>query len=88
MPSAVAKIQTLMEWAPVLQLLSKLSAAKDAAQKAEVSIQILKALAVKTATPVDDAFLALLDAALRTPEGVQLFDYIFAHLASMEIDNA
>lgn len=88
MPSAVAKIQTLMEWAPVLQLVSKLSAAKDAAQKAEVLIQILKALAVKTATPVDDAFLARLDAALRTPEGAQLFDYIFAHLASMEIDDA
>jgi hypothetical protein len=88
MPSAVEKIQTLIAWAPVLQLLSKLSGAKDAAQKADVLIQILKALAAKTATPVDDAFLARLDAALRTPEGAQLFDYIFANLASMEIDNA
>jgi len=88
MPSAVEKIQTLIAWAPVLQLLSKLSGAKDAAQKADVLIQILKALAAKTATPVDDAFLARLDAVLRTPEGAQLFDYIFANLASMEIDNA
>lgn len=90
MPSAVEKIQTLIEWAPVLQLLSKLSAATDAAQKVEIGLQLLKALAVKTATPVDDAFLERLAAALRTPEGARLFAYLFAalaHLDNMETEN-
>lgn len=87
MSDIAGNLRALIVWAPVLQLLSKLSVAKDAAQRAEIVIDLLKAMALRTATPVDDAFLARLDAVLRTAEGAALFDYLFSALSGMEMTN-
>ena len=91
MADVISNIKLLMEWQPVLQLLSQLSAAKDPAQRAELLVRLLQKLADRTPTQADDLLLRKLDAVLKTPAGAELFDFFvaaFVHLSTMETPHA
>lgn len=90
MGDVLGNIKLAVEWAPVLSVLSKLSAAKDSAQKADLLVKLLQGFAAKTPTNIDDVLLAKIDAALDTPAGADLFDYIVGllkTLAEAEVTN-
>ncbi|NBV87919.1 MAG: hypothetical protein EBR88_00115 [Betaproteobacteria bacterium] len=91
MPDVLTSIKALVEWQPVLQILSQLSAAKDTAQRASLWVKLLQKLAARTPSPADDALLEKLDAVLKTPAGADLFEFLLSavtHLATMEPPHA
>jgi hypothetical protein len=83
------KIAALVEWAPVLSLLSDISAAKTNKDKAVEVIKLLTFVARKTKTPVDDDVLERIEAVLLSPAGEELFFYVeklLTAVAAQEID--
>jgi len=72
------KIKQLVEWAPALSLVSAISAAKTAKEKAEGALNLMQFVAAKTDTKIDDDLLERFEAVLLSPQGQELFDYIAA----------
>ena len=91
MSDLVNNLRLMVEWGPALSLLSQLSAAKDSAKRADMLVKLLQTAAAKTPTQFDDVLLKKLDAALDTPAGADLFDYVVAGLkglAELEVNHA
>jgi len=76
--TVAAKVRLLVEWAPALSLLSEISGAETAKEKVDVALRLMQFVATKTQTPIDDEVLARLKAALLSPEGQELFQYVVA----------
>lgn len=73
MPVAIVEqIRLLHEWSPLLGYGRRLGATLDARERAAVIGEMLKWLALKTRTTLDDRIAADIAAVLRTPEGVTL----------------
>lgn len=70
------KIRQLVEWAPALSLVSEVSNAKTAKEKADAALNLMQFVAAKTATPIDDDLLERCEAVLVSPQGQELFDYV------------
>jgi len=81
-PSVIEQILLAREWAPVLRLLSAISTASESAAKAAAALELLKFLAHKTNTRMDDDLLAWLEVALKVPEAKLIFDWL-AHLQNV-----
>ena len=73
--SIVAKIALLAQWAPMLAKLEAVSSAKSPQEKAIAMVSALKLAAGKTATDKDNDVLELIEAVLKTPEGVSLVNW-------------
>lgn len=88
MAKVADKIRLLVDWAPALSLLSEISGAKTAKERAAGVLKLMRFVAEKTDTPVDDDLLERIEAVLASPSGQELFDYVVAlvtALASAEI---
>lgn len=83
MATVADRIQALVEWAPVLSLLSEISAATTTKDKANKVLDALRFVAKKTDTPLDDDLLERVQAVLVSPEGAALFDYIAQLLSAV-----
>ena len=78
MPTVAQKVRLLVEWAPALSLLSEISAANTAKGRAEGALKLMRFVATKTETPVDDDLCERVEACLLSPQGEELFRYIVA----------
>jgi hypothetical protein len=76
MPTVGEKIRQLVEWAPVLSMLSLISAAPTAKERVDVALKLMRFVATKTDTPVDDDLLERIEAVLNSPAGSELLDYV------------
>jgi len=76
MPSIVTQIQLVRDWAPVLSLLSAISAAKDTQTKTKALVALLQFLARKTNTKLDDDLTAWLESALVLPQSAVVFNWV------------
>lgn len=89
MPTVADKVRTLVEWAPALSLLSEISAATTAKGRAEGALKLMRFVATKTTTPIDDDLCERVEACLLSPQGEELFRYIVALITAVtqaEID--
>lgn len=73
--SIVDKVRLLAAWAPLLAKLEAVAVAKTPAEKALALIAALKLAADSTATQKDDNVLDLLEAVIKTPEGLALVNW-------------
>jgi hypothetical protein len=78
MPTVAQKVRLLVDWAPALSLLSEISAASTAKGRAEGALKLMRFVATKTETPVDDDLCERVEACLLSPQGEELFRYIVA----------
>lgn len=74
--STLQKIRLLIEWAPLLALLSKIPKAETNKAKALAMVAALRWLAKKTPTANDDKALDHLEAVISTPEGEAIVNFI------------
>lgn len=89
MPTVGEKIRQLVEWAPVLSMLSLISAAPTAKERVDVALKLMRFVATKTETPVDDDLCERVEACLMSPQGEELFRYVVALVTAVsnaEID--
>ena len=73
--SLVGKIALLAQWAPLLAKLEAISVAKTPAEKAVAIIAALRMAADKTPTDKDNDLLTLVEAVIKTPEGLALVNW-------------
>lgn len=76
MPTLGDKLRLLVDWAPALQLLSAISAANAPKDKAAAVLALIRFVATKTETPIDDELAERVEAVLLSPSGDALFSYI------------
>lgn len=76
--TTVQKIRLLAEWAPLLPLVQAVAIAPTNQAKVVAGVDVLRWLATKTETPVDDAAIDHLKAMLSTPEGGKVIDFLVA----------
>lgn len=89
MPSIAEKLRVLVEWSPLIGLVSAVTGASTPLDRALKIFAVLRWVADKTDTHIDDHVVDLLEDILKTPEGQALFDYVqalVANLAQQEID--
>ena len=73
--SIVGKIALLAQWAPLLAKLEAVAMAKTPAEKAVAIIAALRLAADKTPTNKDNDLLTLVEAVMKTPEGLALVNW-------------
>lgn len=78
MATVADKVRALVEWAPALSLLSEISAASTAKGRADGALKLIRFVATKTDTPIDDDLCERVEACLKSPQGEELFRYIVA----------
>jgi hypothetical protein len=78
MPSIAEKLRVLVEWSPLIGLVSGVTGASTPLDRALRIFAVLRWVADKTGTEIDDQLVDLLEDILRTPEGQALFDYVQA----------
>lgn len=76
MATVADKVRMIVEWAPALSLLSEISAADTAKERAAGALKLMRFVATKTDTPVDDDLLERIEAVLNSPAGSELLDYV------------
>jgi hypothetical protein len=59
-----------------LSLLSEISAADTAKERGDGALKLMRFVATKTQTAIDDELLARTEAVLLSPQGQELFQYI------------
>lgn len=83
MPGPIANISRILELLPVLALVQRIAGAQNVESRAHAAVELLRFLAAKTDTPLDDEFLAKLEPALRTSEGMALLVWLSQTVASV-----
>jgi len=73
--SLVGKIALLAQWAPLLAKLEAVATATTPAEKAIAIIAALRLAADKTPTDKDNDLLSLVEAVIKTPEGLALVNW-------------
>jgi hypothetical protein len=73
--SIVGKIALLAQWAPLLAKLEAVAVAKTPSEKAVAIIAALRMAADSTATSKDNDVLTLIEAVIKTPEGLALVNW-------------
>lgn len=80
MPAAVSKvrsqIQLVVEWFPVVSLLTALVEAQSGVPRALAFLQLMQFVAAKTPLKQDDEVLKLIEEIVLTPQGRALIDYL------------
>jgi hypothetical protein len=80
-------LRLLIEWAPALQLLSAVGAAKPGVERMMQIVKLAEFLTTKTSTGVDDRLVRLLTDILLTPQGQALVDYVCQLVTAVEFSN-
>ena len=83
MPSPFTNLQRVLELLPVLSLVQRITGAQNVESRAHAVVELLRFLAAKTDTPMDDEFLAKLEPALRTSEGMALLVWLSQAVTSV-----
>lgn len=78
MPTVAEKFRLLVDWAPALSMLSEISSATTAQERAERGLALMRFCATKTATPIDDDLCERVNAVLVSEPGAELFRYVVA----------
>lgn len=78
MATVATKIKQIVEWAPALSLLSEISGADTAKERAAGALKLMRFVATKTDTPIDDDLCERVEAVLLSPQGEELFNYVIA----------
>jgi len=73
--SIVGKIALLAQWAPLLAKLEAVAVAKTPTERAVAIIAALRLAADSTATSKDNDVLTLIEAVIKTPEGLALVNW-------------
>jgi uncharacterized protein YfdQ (DUF2303 family) len=73
--SIVGKIALLAQWAPMLAKLEAVAVAKTPTEKAVAIIAALRMAADSTTTSKDNDVLTLIEAVIKTPEGLALVNW-------------
>lgn len=77
MPSSITNnIKLLIEWAPILSIMSAIGAAKQGQEQALQVAKLAEFLASKTQTKIDDELVRVISAILLTAEGAALVAYL------------
>lgn len=72
----VSQIQLAREWAPAWTLLSAVRASTDPVTRAKALVDLLRFIAKKSQTQLDDDIVAWLSVALLLPEAAVLFRWV------------
>lgn len=72
----------LVSYLPLIPILQEIANTSDANARARAILALLKFGASRTSTPMDDDFLAVLEPALRTPEGARLTQWVADNLTA------
>lgn len=89
MPSIAEKLRVLVEWSPLIGLVSDITGASTPLDRALKIFAVLRWGADKTGTEIDDQLVDLIEDILRTPEGQALFEYVkglVSNLAQQEAE--
>lgn len=76
-------LKVLLQWFPVIALLTQLGDAPAGAARAQAALNVLQFLAAKTQLRQDDELVRLLQQILLTDQGKQLVDYIAAEVRKL-----
>lgn len=76
MPTIADKVKLLVDWAPVLSILSEISGATTPHDRVAGVLKLTRFLATRTATPIDDEIVAKIESCLLSPEGQALVDCV------------
>jgi len=83
------QVGTLVEWFPLVGLVTALGDARPGVPRTLAALQILRFVAAKTAIKQDDELLMLLEGVVLTEQGKALVDYVSEQIAAlMEPANA
>lgn len=82
--SSAQKIRLLIEWAPLLTLMERVSSADTNQAKALAGVALLRWLATKTQTATDDAALDRFEAFLKTPDGEKVVELVVSLLGALK----
>lgn len=80
-------LRLLIEWAPALQLLSAISAAKPGMDRLIQVAKLAEFLTAKTSTTVDDRLVRLATDILLTSQGQALVDYLCELAKNVEFND-
>ena len=84
--SSVRKqVAVLMEWFPLIGMVTALGDTQRGVPRVVATLQILRFVAAKTSIKQDDELLARLEAICLTPEGKVLIDYIADQIQALTI---
>lgn len=89
MATVADKVKALIDWAPALSILSEISGAQTAKERAVGACKLMRFVATRTATKIDDDLIERIEALLLSPEGDELFRYIvglIAAVSAMEVE--
>lgn len=81
-PKVISQIQLAREWAPAWTLLSAVRTATDPQTKAKAVVELMRFVAKRTNTKLDDDLVTWLGVALLLPEAVSIFRWI-EHLGTI-----
>lgn len=81
--SIIRSMPQILEYLPLLGILQAAGSASTVDARAAALILLLKFAAVRTSTPLDDDFLAVLEPCLKTKEGMALVTWIANKAAAM-----
>ena len=70
------KIKQLVEWAPALSIVSEISGAQTTQGQIDGALKLMRFVASKTGTHIDDDLLERIQAVMESPAGRELVDYI------------
>jgi hypothetical protein len=70
------KIRQLVEWAPALSIVSEISGAQTAQERIDAALKLMRFVASKTGTHIDDDLLERIQAVLMSQAGRELVDYV------------
>lgn len=88
MATVADKVKALIEWAPALSILSEISGAQTAKERVGGALKLMRFVATRTATKIDDDVTERVEALLMSPQGDELLTYIvalFSALARTEV---
>lgn len=89
MATVADKVKALIEWAPALSILSEISGAVTAKDRAVGALKLMRFVATRTETKIDDELVERVEALLLSPAGDELLRYIVSlcsAVSKMEVD--
>lgn len=76
MPTLAERLKTLVDWWPLVLLLQQVAMAPPGKSQAAAVLQVLRFLAGKTETEIDDRLADHIQRVIATPEGGELVEYV------------
>lgn len=89
MATVADKVKALIDWAPALSILSEISGSQTAKERAVAAVKLMRFVATRTQTKIDDDLVERVEALLLSPAGDELFQYIvnlLSAVSKMEVE--